>query len=479
MDRQITTLSKDQVRANLQGLIDSGELKGIRSDGVNTNMAVDTLSRPADARVDRGAEAVNDFQERGASPALQADISSALATPPPQALTPDQGRTELERLRQDIAGTDVAQDRRQIREDLQIAEKEERARTLSNQLVARERAIQQEIERMERNPEGQSRAGLNAELNRFRREASRELADMSFSYQVALGDFQAAEKIAQDYMNDLQQELALKQQTFQNLFTLVQNDMTASEQLMATQAFQYQMMREQVDLGRETAQFLQTLQQQDPMYQASLANTRLQGALLQHQIDAANQPILNNPEANQELVRTQAYKDAETLARVGLQIEGQMNLFGGTAEVTEFNWEEGAKNTAFVEEMVNLIVRARNPDIVRVGTDGAETIADTAAYDRLVQQTRKTIGGVNVNSSLLRNGVQVAQSNINAGQQRLIITQQDIARRHGMDVSNLPQVFTPSISAVESWYQQQLPPPTDSPLNAVQNAVHDFLRRGF
>ena len=280
MDRQITTLSKDQVRTNLQGLIDSGDLKGIRSDGVNTNIAVDTLSRPADTNVDRGIEAVNGFQDRGASPALTADVGQALATPPPQALTPDQGRNELEKLRLDIAGTDIAGDRQQVRKDLQIAEKEERARTLSNQMIARERDIQREIERMEKNPEGQSRAGLNATLNTYRRESARELADMSFSYNVALGDYQAAEKIAKDYMEDIKQELELKQQTFQNLFTLVQNDMTESEKLQAQQAFAEKQAQTSFEQQQKMAQFNQTLQQSDPMYKAQLARLRAENALI-------------------------------------------------------------------------------------------------------------------------------------------------------------------------------------------------------
>jgi hypothetical protein len=291
MDNQITTLSKDQVRTNLQGLIDSGELKGIRSDGVNTNqISVDTLSRPADPRVNREIEVVNDFQSRQGSPTLSRDIQNAIATPAPE-LTPETGRDALAELQREIQGADVVADRRQVREDLQISQKEERARNLSNQLVQRQRDIDREIERMEKNPEGQSRAGLNATLNTYRRESARELADLSFSYNVALGDYQAAEKIANDYMDDITQELQLKQQSFNNLFQLVQNDMTQSEQLQAQQAFAEKQSQTSFEQQQKMAQFQSTLRKEEIQFAESIKPRTTPSSFLDnyfgHQADPA------------------------------------------------------------------------------------------------------------------------------------------------------------------------------------------------
>lgn len=242
-------------------------------------MAVDTLSRQADPRVNREVELVNQAQNQQPSNALTADIANATATPAPIE-RPQAEVSTADQLAQEIAGTDLAGQRQQIREDKNIRAKEERARTLGNQLTERDREIQRQRERMEENLRADSRGGLESQLAKFNRESARELADLSFSYQVALGDFQAAEKIANDYIQDLESDFQRKQQTWQMLFTMEQNDMTDSEKLQAQQAFQEKQAATQFEMQQKMVQFEQQIKQSDPMYQAQLARLRAESAMI-------------------------------------------------------------------------------------------------------------------------------------------------------------------------------------------------------
>jgi hypothetical protein len=242
-------------------------------------IAVDSLSRPADQNVQRGVDIVNNAQTPTTSPLLTADAAQAIATPPPVE-TPlseaDQSRNALRAAAGDILGTDIAAERQQARQDAGVIEKEARSRQLSNQLIARDREIQRQREKMEENLRADSRGGLESQLAKFNRESARELADLSFSYQVALGDYQAAEKIANDYISDFQANLTNKQNAWQMLYTLMQNDMTESEKMQAQQAFQEKQMQDQFELDKKMASFQQGLAQSDPKYQLEVANLRNQ-----------------------------------------------------------------------------------------------------------------------------------------------------------------------------------------------------------
>lgn len=119
------------------------------------SIAVDTLSRPADERVDRSVGIVNDFQTRNASPALTNGIRNAVSTTPPS--QPDAQRQMLSDLEAEIRGASVAEERQRAFSDAGLVQKEERARTLSNQLVQRERDFQKQREELELNKKGKGK----------------------------------------------------------------------------------------------------------------------------------------------------------------------------------------------------------------------------------------------------------------------------------------------------------------------------------
>jgi len=218
---------------------------------------------------------------------VQGAITTA-AMPPVEPVKEDTtARGKMESLASKIfgGGQDVAAEREQLRIDAQTREKEAQARLLGNKLTARQRDIQKGLEAIEANPRGQTEYALNAEINKYNRETARELADLSFSYNVALGDYQAAEKIVSERLSDIQAQRSQDIQAFNTLFNFVQNDMTESEKLQAQQAFQEKQNETNFEQQQELARLNSTLsierateesklKQSDPLYQAQLAKAQ-------------------------------------------------------------------------------------------------------------------------------------------------------------------------------------------------------------
>ena len=273
MDKSI-----DAIRTDLQSAIDKGQLNGIRSDGVNTNkgMAVDTMSKQADPAVADSVTVSNNAQLNPVADGLNQGINKAVSTPAPEP-TPVAPESPVDKLQSEILGTDLAAQRQQARADLKTAEKEKTARTLGDALTGRQREMQRQREQLEKNEQGQFGGGLSASLAKFNRESARELADMSFSYSVALGDYNAAEKLAQEYMSDYSADLQAKQNAWQMLFTMQQNDMTESEKLQAQQAFSEKQSEKTFEMQKQMALYNAQLEQSDPMYKAKLAAAQLTG----------------------------------------------------------------------------------------------------------------------------------------------------------------------------------------------------------
>jgi hypothetical protein len=208
--------------------------------------------------------------------ATTGSVSSAITsatTPPPEPVKEDTtARGTMEKLAGKLFGgdQDVASQREAIRVEQQTKEKEAQARLLGSKLTARQREIQKGLEAIEANPRGQTEYALNAEINKYNRETARELADLSFSYNVALGDYQAAEKIVSERLSDIQAQRSQDIQAFNTLFNFVQNDMTESEKLQAQQAFQEKQGEKDFAQRKELMAYENTLKQSDPMYQAQL-----------------------------------------------------------------------------------------------------------------------------------------------------------------------------------------------------------------
>jgi hypothetical protein len=216
---------------------------------------------------------------------VQGAITTA-AMPPVEPVKEDTtARGKMESLASKIfgGGQDVAAEREQLRIDAQTREKEAQARLLGNKLTARQRDIQKGLEAIEANPRGKTEYALNTEINKYNRETARELADLSFSYNVALGDYQAAEKIVSERLSDIQAQRSQDIQAFNTLFNFVQNDMTESEKLQAQQAFQEKQNETNFAQQKELMAYENTLKQADPMYQAQLKKLQSEAITLNQQ----------------------------------------------------------------------------------------------------------------------------------------------------------------------------------------------------
>lgn len=162
--------------------------------------------------------------------------------------------------------------REEIRNELQIAEKQKKSQDIENQIIARQRSYNDQIERLQSNPDKLLNASkLNAQQNLLSREFSRELAELSFAQKIANDDYMGAERLMSDRIKDFQDQRNWEMQTFQVAFDFVQNDMTESEKIQAQQAFQTKQATEDFERQKEMALFQARLQRENASFSASLS----------------------------------------------------------------------------------------------------------------------------------------------------------------------------------------------------------------
>lgn len=306
---------------------DASVARQMQSIDAGTPIAVDTLSRKADPNVQRGVEIVNQNSMQSTTPALTQDINNTASILPPAPRTPaDQNRELLSETARGLLETDVKAERLQAREDAGVIEKEAVQRQEYDALTRAREDKRMRIEEIQRQS-GLTKAQKDAMVSEESRVFDRQIADKSFSYNVALGDYQAAEKIANDYIADLQTERQNKQNAWSMLFQLSQNDMTESEKIEAQQAFQEKMLAEQAKIAREDAIFRNSLSQNDPLYKL---NVQIKQAELNSEKVAAENARkaaeLGQLTTEQSKLATELRKEANGLAEVKVTKELEPNI---------------------------------------------------------------------------------------------------------------------------------------------------------
>lgn len=307
--KYIDTAGKEQlIKANT-----ADEALGLASNRAATSgvMAVDTLSRKPDTTIDNAVNTVNDYQNRQPNITLKNDVGNAMATPSPVVSTDTrtEARKQADELAYDIAGQGSLLDARQkAREDADVVAKEKRAVDLKNKMVERERSIQKGLEQLEKNPEGKLTGALNAQIAQYNRETARELADLSFSYNVALGDYQAAEKIANDYISDLTADYEQKYNTWNMLMKM--SDMTDEEKMIAQQNFETKKMQDQFELDKKKAMFDLQLKKDLASYEAGLKGIESGGVSQDKDLTVIND--ISNILADQSFDSTFGLKNVAT-----------------------------------------------------------------------------------------------------------------------------------------------------------------------
>lgn len=237
-------------------------LTGAKNIASNSGvMAVDTLSTQPDPKVDSAVGTVNDYNKRGTTPTLTAESDKAAATTP-KITTKQEYRSEADRLAQEIAGgINPSEAAAKIREDKMLAEKEAVQRQEFDSLTKLREDKRKRIEAIQTGA-GLTKAQKDAAVAQESRVFDRQIADKSFSYNVALGDYQAAEKIANEAIKDLQSDFERKQSTWQVLMKMT--EMTDEEKMIANQAFETKKMQEQFELNKKMALFEAGLKSTSP-----------------------------------------------------------------------------------------------------------------------------------------------------------------------------------------------------------------------
>lgn len=172
----------------------------------------------------------------------QPPVRSAVATNLPPVTenapsAPDTG-TDFGQAIVDLGNRDLTEDKQSIRDDAQLAAKEERTRRLGERIRERDVSYRDRLEALEENPEGKLTGALNGDINDLEVARSREMADLSFSYQVALGDFNAAQDVVDNRIADMEADITRRMKTYETAFSMAQNDLTDSEKIAVQQAFE-------------------------------------------------------------------------------------------------------------------------------------------------------------------------------------------------------------------------------------------------
>lgn len=83
----------------------------------------------------------------------------------------------------------------QQEQDLQLAEKGKQIKDYDNQLLSEQQALKNELDRLEKNPEGKLSGNLNAQMNKVKSESLKRQADIAVLKSVALNDYEYTQNL--------------------------------------------------------------------------------------------------------------------------------------------------------------------------------------------------------------------------------------------------------------------------------------------
>lgn len=120
----------------------------------------------------------------------------------------------------------------EINKEMNIDEKKQRALKLEQQAISVAKSYDDQIKQIqEKNVEGQFGSGVQGEIQRINRQKNSELADIAIQQKVAIEDYNSAIDVAQKKIDAEFEPLQTELQNRQNLFNMLQNNMTEKEKL--------------------------------------------------------------------------------------------------------------------------------------------------------------------------------------------------------------------------------------------------------
>jgi len=138
-----------------------------------------------------------------------------------------------------------AEEENKIRKEAQIAEKKQRALSISNEFDVLDKGFRDEVKQIRQNVEGKFGGAVEQDVAKAQDRYEDRRANISLSYKVANQDLQGAEEIVLQKVNAIKSQNAQSIQAYQLLADSVNNDLTESEKLQ---------VQEQISIRREKAQ---------------------------------------------------------------------------------------------------------------------------------------------------------------------------------------------------------------------------------
>jgi len=196
------------------------------------------------------------------------NISEAQAIPPKAPATSLQDKTQ--QFLQDQLGDGGRIDTQSVREELRLDEKRQRANDLDNKVIATKRRYEEQIEELEKNPEGKLRGNLNQQINKLSQEANKDLANLSFQYKIANDDLNGARETYNARVADMKDFRDYQFQVYNATRDALQNDLTASEKLTLDQNFKIQQDETNFEQQKELADYNAQIARNNAVFSNSL-----------------------------------------------------------------------------------------------------------------------------------------------------------------------------------------------------------------
>jgi hypothetical protein len=218
---------------------------------------------------------------------MSEQFQSAPAPAPVPAPAPQQ--SVLQKTLADIMGVSTQLESKgertlEIQQEEGIFEKQARSKQIENEMMAKSRAYDKQIEEARKNQEGKLRGGVQIDMQGLEARKNSELADLAIQYKVANDDYAGAWSIAQAKIDAEFAPLVARLDTLKSYYQLAQNDMTESEKLQAQTKIREQESALDFQRTKELKAYEQTIRESDPMYQAQLRTEQAQAANIYDQM---------------------------------------------------------------------------------------------------------------------------------------------------------------------------------------------------
>jgi hypothetical protein len=124
----------------------------------------------------------------------------------------------------------------------QVAQKKQKAVSISNELDQLDKSFRDEVASIKENTQGKETSAINSDVARAQDRYENRRANISLAYKVALGDYQGAQEIANEKINALKDQNAQALQVYQALISSINDDLTEKEKLQVQ--YQYDLKRD-------------------------------------------------------------------------------------------------------------------------------------------------------------------------------------------------------------------------------------------